>query len=431
MTSEVIVLNKRGVVIAADSAVTMGGLNGDQPRYSKAANKIFDVSSHGNVAVTIFGSADIDGVPWDIIFKEFRSTNSAAAKLNTLDDYATSLKQFLAAHQQFFPANHLQSVNEISLQKAAAHILSEAEKLFPDFVDESKDIQERLNAWNRAITEIRSRLQAKEHHPSLSAEKFTLALAESSALAISLQEQLGASSLASIITNAQLLAELAIGALYKEPAEILEYTGLVISGFGSQDIFPGYRTLHIHGHVGDELLVDIPEARGPDYASCSITHAKGAWLQAFAQSSMIDVFTFGFGYPLHKIIREKSRAALGSVVDQLRNSNVSISQALAAPVIEKAYDTFQKEWQEKNYGENFAPLISVLGGLGLQEMADLAETLLTLQSLKERVTSPSESVGGPIDIAVITKAEGLVWVKRKHYFDSELNLRYINRTGRS
>jgi hypothetical protein len=49
--------------------------------------------------------------------------------------------------------------------------------------------------------------------------------------------------------------------------------------------------------------------------------------------------------------------------------------------------------------------------------------------LKERVTSPSESVGGPIDVAVITRAEGLVWVKRKHYFDPELNLRYLNRIG--
>lgn len=86
------------------------------------------------------------------------------------------------------------------------------------------------------------------------------------------------------------------------------------------------------------------------------------------------------------------------------------------------------EWQRENYLVNFAPLRAVLGGLSIQEMAHLGENLLTLESLKERVTSPSESVGGPIDIAAITKAEGLVWIKRKHFFDAELNLKYIKRT---
>ena len=68
---------------------------------------------------------------------------------------------------------------------------------------------------------------------------------------------------------------------------------------------------------------------------------------------------------------------------------------------------------------------------GLQEMAHLAESLLGLESLKERVTSASESVGGPIDVAAITKSEGLVWIKRKHYFDASLNMRYVSRLERS
>jgi hypothetical protein len=63
-------------------------------------------------------------------------------------------------------------------------------------------------------------------------------------------------------------------------------------------------------------------------------------------------------------------------------------------------------------------------------MAGLAETLISLQSLKEKLTKPSETVGGPIDVAVITRNEGLVWIKRKHFFDPKLNSRYIaNRNG--
>ena len=41
-----------------------------------------------------------------------------------------------------------------------------------------------------------------------------------------------------------------------------------------------------------------------------------------------------------------------------------------------------------------------------------------------------ETVGGPIDVAVITKGDGFVWVKRKHYFEAEYNPRVIARYQR-
>ena len=77
--------------------------------------------------------------------------------------------------------------------------------------------------------------------------------------------------------------------------------------------------------------------------------------------------------------------------------------------------------------EHALPMRRVLGSLPVDEMAELAETLINLQALKEKVTKPSETVGGPIDVAVITRSEGLIWVKRKHFFDPGLNPRYMQR----
>lgn len=37
-------------------------------------------------------------------------------------------------------------------------------------------------------------------------------------------------------------------------------------------------------------------------------------------------------------------------------------------------------------------------------------------------------VGGPVDVAVVTKCDGFVWIKRKHYFSPELNPNYFQRT---
>jgi hypothetical protein len=62
-----------------------------------------------------------------------------------------------------------------------------------------------------------------------------------------------------------------------------------------------------------------------------------------------------------------------------------------------------------------------------QELSNLAESLVNLTSTKRRVSAEKESVGGPIDVAVISKGDGFVWVRRKHYFDPNFNPRYFAR----
>ncbi len=62
-----------------------------------------------------------------------------------------------------------------------------------------------------------------------------------------------------------------------------------------------------------------------------------------------------------------------------------------------------------------------------QEMSLLAESMIEITSLKRKVTREQETVGGEVDVAIITKSEGFVWTKRKHYFPPELNKRFFVR----
>jgi len=64
------------------------------------------------------------------------------------------------------------------------------------------------------------------------------------------------------------------------------------------------------------------------------------------------------------------------------------------------------------------------------ELAKMAEALVELTSMKRKVTVGVETVGGPVDVAIISKSEGFVWIKRKHYFPPELNTRYFERLQR-
>ena len=64
-----------------------------------------------------------------------------------------------------------------------------------------------------------------------------------------------------------------------------------------------------------------------------------------------------------------------------------------------------------------------VSSLPKDELGSMAEALVNLTKFRRRVSQERETVGGPIDVAVITKGDGFVWVKRKHYFDPRLNPR--------
>jgi len=65
-----------------------------------------------------------------------------------------------------------------------------------------------------------------------------------------------------------------------------------------------------------------------------------------------------------------------------------------------------------------------------QELIQLAEALVSITAIERKASREEATVGGPIDVAIITKHEGFVWIKRKHYFPKELNPRYFWRTFR-
>ncbi len=61
------------------------------------------------------------------------------------------------------------------------------------------------------------------------------------------------------------------------------------------------------------------------------------------------------------------------------------------------------------------------------ELASMAESLVNLTSLKRKVSLQAETVGGAVDVAVVSKRDGFVWIKKKHYFKEELNLHMVRR----
>lgn len=237
-------------------------------------------------------------------------------------------------------------------------------------------------------------------------------------------EEFAVSDLLKPIVNLGDLTDMAIEYLFRIPAYVLNSTGVVFAGYGAAEIFPSFKSVICYGHIGSEICYT-------DHEHYQTDHTNGAWIQPFAKSSMMQRFTDGFDFKQKAALDGISKNYLTKLVAELVVGGCAIDEAISAPLIAKLQKEVVDEWQNYNWRENFHPLRRVLASLSVQEMAELAETLLVLESLRERVTSPSETVGGPVDVAAITKAEGLVWIRRKHFFEPSLNIRYMDRSKRA
>lgn len=78
------------------------------------------------------------------------------------------------------------------------------------------------------------------------------------------------------------------------------------------------------------------------------------------------------------------------------------------------------ELLKKLYPHTFENLI--LPAAPIQDAINLARFLVeTTVGFVQYAVMRTKTVGGPIEISVITKHEGFKWVQRKHFFSSEFN----------
>ena len=72
MTTEIAVINRLGVALATDSAVTISG--GSDSKVFDTGDKLFELSGTHPVGVMVNGNLDFLGVPWEILIKDFRES---------------------------------------------------------------------------------------------------------------------------------------------------------------------------------------------------------------------------------------------------------------------------------------------------------------------------------------------------------------------
>lgn len=204
------------------------------------------------------------------------------------------------------------------------------------------------------------------------------------------------------------------------------HSGIVIAGFGEEEIFPSFVCYDIDGVVAEKLrLIRRDSVRIDPYQSEGIF--------AFAQGDVIATMIDGMQPRIPKILKgflsksleqfdnyiveHYTEDIVGSKVEDLRRDLADFRGA----VVDNCMDDIRGYIAEEHSG----PILSTVSGLPKEQLAEMAEALVSLTSFQRRVTPGDETVGGPVDVAVISKGDGFVWIKRKHYFLPELNPRYM------
>lgn len=415
MTAEVAILNRSAVALAADSALTVGRRdNNNQGRVWKSTNKLFLLSSYNDIGIMIYNAGDFCGVPWEIIIKEFRRSigKKEYDKLNdAIDDFCEFINKYPIPKSLMWVTNViiiiLSAIDECR-EAIKSHKNLEKRKQFRDKVNEMMELSEDKSIILGNLT--------REYFSKNFSQIIKKLLEDGGGIHVT----------KGIHTEFITLCY----ELVRRDFSSTFHTGVVFAGYGKREIFPVMKEIIIDGRLAGR-------ARAWDGSSVDLNEkgATPAFIKAFAQADMAYLFMEG----LHQDYLEYLEVVMSEFLNQRSESIVNDYVAQNDRLVElskqkienkKLIETFFEEFQNLRKKKTISPMMEVVSSLPKEEMAAMAEALVEITSLKRKMDSNIESVGGPVDVAVISKADGFVWIKRKHYFSSEINGDFLLRRAR-
>lgn len=426
MTAEIAIMNKTAIALAADSAVTITG-KANQKIYN-TVNKLFTLSKYHPVGIMVFGSADLMGIPWESIIKIYRS-KLLDKSFPTLEDYGKDFKEFLDKNNPLFP----EKVQDDYFEKMVLHYFKLIEKEINELVNEitiqrskitqneikdvvNKSINKHFKLWEESIT--LSHLNKEYTNDILS--KFNDYIDD----CISNVFQ----KLPILKKCTEQLKSICCNLFYKDRF-FSTHSGIVIAGFGEDDTFPVVNTFLVDAIINKRLKYSIVPAK------CEkISFTNNATIIPFAQSQNVATFLEGIDpnckHVIYSYLTELFTNYPIKILENIKSTDDEEKDKISKKLISTTDSILKEFYQKIDYyirENNVNPIINAVAFLPKDELASMAESLVNLTSFKQKVSMDSETVGGPIDVAIISKGDGFVWIRRKHYFEQELNQHYISK----
>jgi len=415
MTSEVVIMNKKGMSLAADSAIT-SGRDGVQKVYN-SANKLFSLSGSHPVGIMIYGAASFMEVPWEVIIKSYRD-HLGKKIYDDLTGYAEGLLDFLNKDERFKNKELESIIVDRTYSDMLKQIVKEVEEEIEQHAAED-NINERINEWLTQRTEANLKTLKEVQIGFLDIDYAPFKKAFSPLI-----KEITAEFISQPITKQlqEKLCKLAFETVKKDYFSTGS-SGVVICGYGEKEIFPHMLNYRLEGFIFGQLKYKKLKERKISYTSDKKDGT--ASITAFGQTEMVDSFMRGMEPNMADAVNEIIHKVFINYHEQIeKHTGIQLTKEQVTSLENLGKDVYTSineavdEYQQQNY---INPLLGVVRSLPKEELAEMTEALVNLTSFKQRVTRATESVGPPVDVAVITKGDGFIWVKRKNYVDPEIN----------
>lgn len=420
MTAEIAVMNEEAIALAADSAVS-------GPKIFTSANKIFALSKYHPVGIMVFANAQFLNVPWETIVKQYRR-ELGDHSFPTLGEHADHFLRFFDGENGLFPPD--------AQERATAGI---ANALFTAVLEDTMPRLEEIKADGKEPTEQ----QATEEAETVIAAQLArwrnagarsgVPKSYADSVRKKYKEQIE-SAAGQVFAEANLSVKAQNELRHLVPAYLASqdflsrnpnHSGIVIAGFGHEDVFPRLRRFSFQSISANRVKFGEGE-------SVEIGHANRAVISPFGQDDEVVTFMEGISPLIRHHLTEwwlpkllQLVAEAGEKLDLSEADTTKLMTDLAPRCVEMVTTDFQTDLGQFQRDNSINPIISIVGMLPKDELAAMAESLVNLTSFKRRVTAERETVGGPIDVAVISRGDGFIWIKRKHYFSPELNPQFL------
>lgn len=401
MTAEIGMLNKYAVALAADSAVTTTS-NGQRKVYN-SANKVFMLSQRAPVGIMIYGSASFMEIPWETIIKLYRK-KLADQLYPSLKEYAESFLHFITneliiedvAKENFINNKAFELIDEIESSINKGKSLGESLTEIESILDKNFNIMPIFSNIDHLYSqEFKDEL--RKFISNILLNKGIEAANESSSILILLDK-------------------------YIKVNYFTNESGVVIAGFGELEYFPNLVSYQIEGTIASIL-------KCYQNNDIKISSENKASIVPFAQTSMVNTFIKGvnpnlmqhlkreFDTTVHDLLNEVGEALTSNMGQAEKDKLLTTFHEIGNNALFQQFSNLDR-YQQENH---IMPIIDTVKMLNKDELAEMAESLVSITSIEKKMSMDVETVGGPIDVAIISKGDGFIWYKRKHYFDPKLN----------
>lgn len=392
MTAIVGVLNKHAVAIAADSAVTIGG-----KKVFNSANKIFSLSKRAPVAIATYNNANLNNVPWEIVIKEYRKHLGDTRKAR-LKDYVDDFFEYIKSRNYFSTTEELKE----SEKQYFSLCLNICIKELPQDQQTEQSINTSLE---QRIIELRQNRTIRDCFNGLSLEEFASVCKESIDYSI---------TQTSFNLNKDFVAEF-LYSIFICNVWAYNYSGLVFTGYGEDEIYPS-----LYSYTTNSIINGILHVESLNNDEVIIGQTCTAAIRPFAQRDVMDTIILGIAPTVKESYKKTLNNKLQTIIHELEGNYPDAAKIISGK-LPNILDEFIYDASICAKKEYVQPFVDSIINLNIEDLADFVESLIKLTATKRKISPEQPTVGGPIDVMVISKGDGIIWMKRKHYFDPNLN----------